>query len=236
MKLRKGAPSQASVGRKVQQRDVGTVRGHQAQVGVEDRQALLQRVQPGPQGGSAPAAPARRPDRPVPHRRACKTFVIGLGASPAIFVGHSAPARPGQQADAAPGRRHCEPKGAGDDIDAHQPVRTRPRPQPGHFVALTPLSFLARAAHVHPQRTAGLRRSAPSWAETHARCRRLASALAARGVGPGDTVACMLPNVPAMYEAHFGVPMTGAVLNTSPPGSTPRPSPSCCSTARPRCC
>jgi len=86
---------------------------------------------------------------------------------------------------------------------------------PANFVALTPLSFLARAAHVHPQRTAlvyGKRRQ--SWAETHARCRRLASALAARGVGPGDTVACMLPNVPAMYEAHFGVPMTGAVLNT----------------------
>jgi len=86
---------------------------------------------------------------------------------------------------------------------------------PANFVALTPLSFIARAAHVHPKRTAlvyGGRRQ--SWAETYARCRRLAGALAARGVGPGDTVACMLPNVPAMYEAHFGVPMTGAVLNT----------------------
>lgn len=84
-----------------------------------------------------------------------------------------------------------------------------------NFVALTPLSFLARAAHVFPQRTAliyGERRQ--SWATTYERCRRLASALAQRGVGPGDTVACMLPNVPAMYEAHFGVPMTGAVLNT----------------------
>ncbi|MFP5473854.1 MAG: AMP-binding protein, partial [Gammaproteobacteria bacterium] len=84
-----------------------------------------------------------------------------------------------------------------------------------NFVALTPLSFLARAAHVFPQRTAliygELRQS---WATTYERCRRLASALAQRGVGPGDTVACMLPNVPAMYEAHFGVPMTGAVLNT----------------------
>ena len=50
--------------------------------------------------------------------------------------------------------------------------------------------------------------------ETYARCRRLASALAKRGIGVGDTVAVMLPNIPAMYEAHFGVPMAGAVLNT----------------------
>ena len=53
-----------------------------------------------------------------------------------------------------------------------------------------------------------------TWAQTYARCRRLASALAQRGVGVGDTVAAMLPNTPPMFEAHFGVPMTGAVLNT----------------------
>ena len=53
-----------------------------------------------------------------------------------------------------------------------------------------------------------------TWAETYARCRRLASALAQRGIGLGDTVAVMLPNIPEMYEAHFGVPMSGAVLNT----------------------
>src|SRR5690606_14842008 len=51
------------------------------------------------------------------------------------------------------------------------------------------------------------------WAETYARARRLAGALAARGIGKGDTVAAMLPNIPEMYEAHFGVPMVGAVLN-----------------------
>ena len=51
-----------------------------------------------------------------------------------------------------------------------------------------------------------------SWAELY-RCRRLASALAQRGIGRGDTVAVMLPNTPAMVEAHFGIPMTGAVLN-----------------------
>jgi len=81
-------------------------------------------------------------------------------------------------------------------------------------VPLTPLTFLARAALVHPQRIAlihgDVRRT---WNETYARCRRLAGALARRGIGPGDTVALMAPNVPAAYEAHFGVPMAGAVLN-----------------------
>ena len=83
-----------------------------------------------------------------------------------------------------------------------------------NFRALTPLSFIERAASVFPERTAvvhgDVRRS---WADTYARCRRLASALERRGVGRGDTVAAVLPNVPAMIEAHFGVPMTGAVLN-----------------------
>ncbi|MDM0038001.1 acyl-CoA synthetase [Variovorax sp. J22G21] len=84
-----------------------------------------------------------------------------------------------------------------------------------NFVALSPLSFLERSAHVYPDRLAliygAVRRN---WADTYSRCRRLASALAARGIGPGDTVAVMLPNTPAMFEAHFGVPMSGAVLNT----------------------
>jgi fatty-acyl-CoA synthase len=84
-----------------------------------------------------------------------------------------------------------------------------------NFVALTPLSFIARAAHVWPQLTAvvhGERRH--DWAGTYARCRRLASALAQSGVRAGDTVAAMLANTPEMIEAHFGVPMAGAVLNT----------------------
>ena len=84
-----------------------------------------------------------------------------------------------------------------------------------NFVALSPLSFIERAASVYPDRIAivyGSRRQ--TWRDTYARCRRLASALQQRGVGAGDTVAVMLPNVPAMFEAHFGVPMTGAVLNT----------------------
>jgi len=80
---------------------------------------------------------------------------------------------------------------------------------------LTPIGFLARTASVYPLRTAvihGARRF--SYHEFYERCRRLAGALKGRGVGPGDTVAVMAPNVPAMLEAHYGVPMAGAVLNT----------------------
>jgi fatty-acyl-CoA synthase len=86
---------------------------------------------------------------------------------------------------------------------------------PANYAPLTPLSFLAWSARVCPERVAvvhGERRF--TWAETYARARRLASALASRGVETGDTVAALLPNIPEMYEAHFGVPMTGAVLNT----------------------
>mgnify|MGYP001079256182 CR=1 FL=1 len=83
-----------------------------------------------------------------------------------------------------------------------------------NHMPLTPLTMLQRSAEVFPARTAvidGRRRF--TWAETYARCRRLASALAQAGVGRGDTVAVMAPNVTALYEAHFGVPMAGAVLN-----------------------
>src|SRR6266545_4258092 len=87
-------------------------------------------------------------------------------------------------------------------------------PGPANFSPLTPLRFLSRSAAVHPDRTAivhGSRRI--SYREFDARSRRLASALAARGIGEGDTVAVVLPNVPAMLEAHQGVPALGAVLN-----------------------
>jgi fatty-acyl-CoA synthase len=86
---------------------------------------------------------------------------------------------------------------------------------PANFQPLTPLSFLERAAAVFPQRTAivhGPRRW--SYAEFYARTRRLASALARHGISRGDTVSVMLANTPAMLEAHYGVAMTGAVLNT----------------------
>jgi fatty-acyl-CoA synthase len=83
-----------------------------------------------------------------------------------------------------------------------------------NYVPLSPLSFLRRTAAVYPERLAvvhGAHRT--TWRETYARCRRLASALSRHGVGRGDTVAIVAPNVPATFEAHFGVPMLGAVLN-----------------------
>jgi fatty-acyl-CoA synthase len=84
-----------------------------------------------------------------------------------------------------------------------------------NFQPLTPLSFLARSAYVFPERVAiihGPQRV--TYAEFHARSRRLASALRAAGVAPGQTVAALLLNTPPMLEAHYGVPMAGAVLNT----------------------
>ena len=84
-----------------------------------------------------------------------------------------------------------------------------------NYAPLTPLSFLERAASVYPnQKSLVYEARVFTWKETYARCRRLASALRKRGIGVGDTVAVMLPNIPSMYEAHFGVPMCGAVLNT----------------------
>ena len=86
---------------------------------------------------------------------------------------------------------------------------------PANYQPLTPLSFLARSAIAAPNHTAIIHGNARiSYAEFYARSRRLASALSARGIGPGDTVSVMLPNTPAMMEAHFGVAMTGAVLHT----------------------
>jgi fatty-acyl-CoA synthase len=86
---------------------------------------------------------------------------------------------------------------------------------PANFQPLTPLAYLERAAAVFPDHAAiihGSRRW--SYREFHARSRRLASALSKRGIARGDTVAVLLANTPAMLEAHYGVPMTGAVLNT----------------------
>ncbi len=83
-----------------------------------------------------------------------------------------------------------------------------------NHVSLSPLSFLKRTAAIYPARTAvihGKRRY--TWAQTFERARKLASALQRRGVGQGDTVAAMCANTPELFEAHFGVPMAGAVLN-----------------------
>ena len=85
---------------------------------------------------------------------------------------------------------------------------------PANFQSLTPLSFLARAAEVYPDTTA-IVHGARSWnyRQFYSRARQLASALARRGIKRGDTVSVMLANTPALIEAHYGVPMTGAVLN-----------------------
>jgi fatty-acyl-CoA synthase len=86
---------------------------------------------------------------------------------------------------------------------------------PANHQPLTPLVFLERAARVHPDHVAivhgSLRRT---YRDFHTRAKKLASALAKRGIGRGDTVSVMLANTPAMLECHYGVPMTGAVLNT----------------------
>ena len=85
---------------------------------------------------------------------------------------------------------------------------------PANYVPLSPLSFLARSAAVYPNHTSAVYEGRSfTWAQTFERCRRFASFLAGRGIGRGDTVAAMLPNVPAMNELHFAVPMAGAVLN-----------------------
>ncbi|MFT6956793.1 MAG: fatty-acyl-CoA synthase [Halieaceae bacterium] len=83
-----------------------------------------------------------------------------------------------------------------------------------NYTPLSPVTFLERAAAVYPARVAqihGVRRY--SWAQTYDRCRRLASALQQRGIGTDDTVALMLPNIPAMFEAHYAIPMAGAVIH-----------------------
>ncbi|KAL4567667.1 hypothetical protein LXL04_023259 [Taraxacum kok-saghyz] len=83
-----------------------------------------------------------------------------------------------------------------------------------NYTALTPLWFLKRAALVHPHRRSVVHGSIQyTWVQTYDRCCRLASALSKHSVGFGSTVAVIAPNIPAIYEAHFGVPMSGAVIN-----------------------
>lgn len=88
-------------------------------------------------------------------------------------------------------------------------------PNSANHVPLTPLSFLARTAKVHPERTSVVYGDTEyTWAQTQERCSRLASALNKSGVKTGDTVSVLAFNTPEMFEAHFGVPQSGAVLNT----------------------
>ena len=94
------------------------------------------------------------------------------------------------------------------------PFETHLDPNPANYAALTPLGFLERSANVYPDRVSVIHGEKHyRWAETRERCRRLASALRRSGISEGDTVSILAPNVPAIYEASFGVPMAGAVLN-----------------------
>jgi fatty-acyl-CoA synthase len=89
------------------------------------------------------------------------------------------------------------------------------KPGAANFTPLTPVAFLPRAAEIYPDRVAVIHGATRfTYAQFHERALRLASALAKKGVKAGDVVSAMLPNVPAMLEAHYGVPMLGAVLNT----------------------
>ncbi|WP_374277063.1 acyl-CoA synthetase [Azonexus sp.] len=86
---------------------------------------------------------------------------------------------------------------------------------PANYVPLSPLTFIERSAFIYPKRVSVIQGDRQyTWKESYERCRRLASALQGRGIGKGDTVAAMLPNINSMFECHFGVPMSGAVLNT----------------------
>jgi len=98
---------------------------------------------------------------------------------------------------------------AGDRYDAPHLARNA-----ANFTALTPLVLLRRAAAVYPDKLAVIDGAARfTYRELYSRCCRFADALRRRGIGQGDTVAVMAPNVPALLEAHYGVPMAGAVLN-----------------------
>src|SRR5690349_24645646 len=82
-----------------------------------------------------------------------------------------------------------------------------------NYVPHTPLSFLQRSAHVYPDLTSVIYEERRfTWKETFERCARFASFLDRRGIRRGDTVAVVLPNVPAMVESHFSIPMIGAII------------------------
>ena len=86
---------------------------------------------------------------------------------------------------------------------------------PANFIALTPLSFLHRTADIYPHREALIyNQRRYNWAQVRSRCTRIASSLAARGIGRNDTVSVFAFNTPEIFESHFSIPMAGAVLNT----------------------
>jgi fatty-acyl-CoA synthase len=166
-----------------------------------------------------PKKPAKRRSTKAKKRAAKKAVkaVKKVGAKKAVFakpVVRPALRRPAKNRTSVarmPGARPAPHKAA---LAAHNIFERDLDKTAANYAALTPLQFMERTASVHPDHLAlihGERRQ--SWAETYARCRQLASALVQVGIGVGDTVAIMAPNIPEMYEAHFGVPMSGGVLN-----------------------
>ncbi|MGE3783433.1 MAG: AMP-binding protein, partial [Alphaproteobacteria bacterium] len=118
------------------------------------------------------------------------------------------------------GRFHNGGMSDGDTRADKRPPEERPYDAPhlgrnkANFTALTPLGFLERAAAVYPDKLAVVDEGRRfTYREFHERCRRFADALHRRGIGRGDTVSVLAPNVPALLEAHYAVPMAGAVLN-----------------------
>jgi fatty-acyl-CoA synthase len=147
------------------------------------------------------AAKAKRAPKVVPPSRRLRKATSRAGAAKAFLRrGRQSAPRP------APRPRPILSRGPYDaDLERNA----------ANYQPLTPLTFLERAASVFPGRTAiihGTQRF--TYAQYYERSKRLASALASRGIAKGDTVAVMLANTPAMLEAHYGVPMTGGVLNT----------------------
>ena len=168
---------------------------------------------------------AKKAKRPV-KRKAVKTKkpavkkAVSKKAAPKKAVvpkpiARPAPRRPAKSRTSVarmPGARPAPPKAA---LAAHNIYERDLDKTSANYAALTPLQFMERTASVYPEHLAlihGERQQ--TWSETYARCRQLASALAQMGIGVGDTVAIMAPNIPEMYEAHFGVPMSGGVLNS----------------------
>jgi fatty-acyl-CoA synthase len=99
--------------------------------------------------------------------------------------------------------------------EKHSAFETNLDKNQANYAALSPITFIQRAASVYPTRTASVHGNTRyTWAETYTRCKQLASALQAQGVQPGEAVSILAPNLPEHFEAHFAVPMCGAVLNS----------------------
>ena len=161
--------------------------------------------------GAKKAAPKKPAARKPAGRKVASPKPL---AKPAVRPALRRPVKSRAAVARLPAPRPARPKAAARALTPNIYERDLDK-TPANHAPLTPLQFIERSARVYPEHVAlvhGDRRQ--TWAETYARCRRLASALEKVGIGVGDTVTIMAPNIPEMYEAHFGVPMTGGVLNS----------------------